>query len=141
MPASGFASFESWSSTVRRAVCHVADLGLLDVADPAGAVDTAYSRDPETAKLGALLEAWFSVFSERPTTVGEVIRRVDIAIEGEREFALKSALAEITGDDRLNPRKIGRWLERQADRIVDEMRFAQCGKKDNVNLWRCELLL
>jgi hypothetical protein len=125
------ASFEDWSDTVRRAVVGVGRDGLMNVADPVESIDAAYADDPETGKLRALLTIWNDRYGRKPMTIAEV--RAD----ADADENLKSALEEIAWDGRdINPRRLGRWIERNAGRIVDEMRFERGGKKNGVLIWQ-----
>ena len=69
------ASFELWSDTVRRAVCLVAENGVIDCADPVESIDSAYEMDPETSKLHALLAVWWDIFGDEVITVAELIQK------------------------------------------------------------------
>jgi len=126
------ASFEDWSDTIRRAVVGVARDGLMDVTDPVESIDVAYDEDPETGKLRALLAAWSGRYEHRLMTIAEV--KADAADNED----LTAALEEVAGDGRgdINMRRLGRWIERNAGRIVDGLRFERAGKKHGVAIWR-----
>ncbi|WP_052360138.1 hypothetical protein [Solidesulfovibrio alcoholivorans] len=125
------ASFEEWSDTIRRAVAGVARDGLMDVADPVESIDAAYADDPETGKLRALLTVWNGRYGRTPMTIAEVRADTDT------DENLKSVLEEIAWDGRdINPRRLGRWVERNAGRIVDGMRFERGGKRHGVLIWQ-----
>ena len=127
------ASFEIWSDTIRRAVVWVGEQGLMDVADPVKSVETAYEADPESAKLEALLGAWHAVYGDYRATVNEVIQRA----ERDREGDLCAACEEIAGQGReINPRILGRWIERMRNRVVGGMRFEEAGKRSRRRVWR-----
>ncbi len=132
------ASFEVWSDTVRRAVVWVGEQGLLGVADPMKSVEAAYEADPETGKLEALLGAWHAVYGDYRATVNEVIQRAD----RDREGDLYAACEEIAGQGReINPRILGRWIERMRNRVVGGMRFEEAGKKSRRKVWRVKVSL
>lgn len=125
------ASFESWSDTIRRAVVGVAADELMDVSDPVGSIDAAYAEDPETAKLRALLTVWNDRYGKAPSTVAQV------KADAVNDDALKAALEEIAWDGReINPRRLGRWIERNAGRIVDGLKFERAGKVNGSLSWR-----
>ncbi len=125
------ASFEEWSDTIRRAVVGVARDGLMDVADPVGSIDAAYDEDPETAKLRALLTVWDDRYGKTPSTVAQA--KADAASDD----MLKAALEEIAWDGReINPRRLGRWIERNAGRIVDGLKFERAGQVNGSLSWR-----
>ena len=125
-------SFSEWDQTIRKTICWLRDQEFLDVDDPAKAIDTAFDMDPETAKLSALLYAWQENFTT-PVTVAH-------AMSTARTFAtslLFDALFEIGGEgrDSLNARRIGRWIDAHARRIVDGLFFVNDGRQNNVKTW------
>jgi hypothetical protein len=140
------ASFELWSDTVRRAVCMVRDYELLDVADPVESIDESYSMDPETAKLSALMASWWEKWGDKPVKVSEIISAATDRYEstgGGYDYVnpeLQSAIAEIAGEGRgVNSRRLGRWIERNRERIVENMRIASAGASNGVRKWALRL--
>ena len=142
--ADGLGSFEDWNRTARAAVCYAASLGF-DVSDPAESIETSLSDDPETGKLRALLAAWFDVFGDTPTTVAECIKAANLKEsqdEGTRQHpTLFDACDEIAGErGTVSPRRLGRWIEKKKDRIVDGMAFELTELTTNgVNHWRVKV--
>jgi len=135
------ASFEIWSDSVRCAVCFIANQApVIDVADPVDSIDTAYALDPETGKLAALMAAWWELFQDAPVTVADVKRKSEETGGMHNSIVhsdLHAAADEIAGDTRgINPRRMGRWLEKNRDRIVDGMRFSLAGEKRHAKQWR-----
>lgn len=105
------------------------------MADPVLSIETAYAEDPETAKLGALLSAWHSRFGDMPRKVAEAIKTA----EADQDGQLHAALYEIGGEGgRLNLRRVGRWIERNRERIVEGMRFKDAGTVHRAKRWRVE---
>ena len=134
------ASFELWSDTTRRAVCHVRDVvEYLDVSDPVEAIDGAYKSDPETQKLSALCAAWWAKFEDIPKKVSEVIKM------GNTYSELTAPLDEIAGEQgKVNARRLGRWIEKNRGKIVtfenDEnekktVRFLNAGQSGGTIKW------
>ncbi|MBK5941429.1 ATP-binding protein [Halochromatium roseum] len=120
------ASFEVWDDLVRQTVCWV---GTWDkrFADPLTATERAFALDPETAKLSALLSAWDAVIGTKPTTTAALITATEhseFAPEDDARPALDDAVREIA-DQRgvINPRILGRWIERHVDRRHDGRRI------------------
>ena len=148
------ASFEVWSDTVRRSVLLVRDLDLLDVDDPVDSIDDTYDLDPETAKLSALMNAWWDAFQDREVKVADLIKkaneqhqiaRFDIFDDESSESNDKSSgsdvlldtLLEIAGEGRnVCSRRLGRWVERNRDRLVDNMQIVHVGKTNGLNVWK-----
>lgn len=122
------ASFELWSDTVRQAVCLVRDFGLMGVADPVDAIDTAYQLDPETQKLSSLLSAIYAVKQDARWKTSEIVSCAEQA--GELSESLRSAIFEMAGTgDSINTRIFGRWLEKNTGRIVDGLKFVRAENK------------
>ncbi len=137
------ASFEIWSDTVRRTVLLVRDLDLLDVDDPVDAIDVTYELDPETAKLGALMSAWFDVFGKTPVKISDLIRKAtDTGPElnfNDVNPELLDALLEIAGEGHsVNSRRLGRWVERNRDRMVDSLKIVEAGKYNGLRMWKLQ---
>ncbi len=137
-PADRLASFETWSDTVRRAVLYVRDLKLMEgIEDPALAIDAAYDEDPETTKLRSLLTVWSGVFSDEPTTVAQAIASGNKRKSSHDDQTLWEALEEIAGTrGEINPRILGRWIERNKGRIVDGLRFDPAGSRKGLKYWK-----
>ena len=137
------ASFELWSDTIRKTVIWIGEKNFqideksFEVADPVDSIDTAYEMDPETQKLSALLGAWWAVFEADKKTVGEVIAFAKADSIDAAEGTLFAAVDEIAGErgGTLNPRRFGRWIERQRGRIIDGMSFHSAGKKARARVW------
>ncbi|MFZ2633868.1 MAG: hypothetical protein WA081_19720 [Desulfosalsimonadaceae bacterium] len=126
----GMGSFNEWNDSIRKTVCWIGDEGFLPVDDPVKSIDSAFEADPETAKIGSLAAAWFDVFGDAPATVAACISAANEYDGGtynsahRRHPALFDAIDEIAGDrGNINPRRLGRWIERQRDRIIDGLSF------------------
>jgi hypothetical protein len=126
------ASFEAWSDSLRKTVCWLGTEGLFDCADPVLSIDLAFEQDPETTKLAALLAAWLGEFGTEPRRVADAISRAEQDYTGD----LAEALAEITGDQRFNPRLLGRWIERNRGRLVGGLKFELFGSLNRAKTWR-----
>jgi len=137
-------SFPEWSEVVLDAVAVAAgaashqpifqgDGDMTEFGDPQAAIDNSYGQDPETAKLGALLAAWWEAFQDRPQRVADAITAAHPGT------ALNDALDEIAGErGTINPRRLGRWIERYKDRIVDGLRIVDGGVLHKVKQWRVQ---
>jgi hypothetical protein len=114
-----------WDDLVRQPICWLAGVRGLDsdqalpgLDDPLKAAQRAFDQDPETTKHAALLHAWYGAFNDVPMTVAAVIQRA------EADEALQAALEEVGGQgNKINPRIVGRWIERQVGRRIDGLRF------------------
>ncbi|WP_207188690.1 hypothetical protein [Thiocystis minor] len=141
------ASFEGWDDLVRQPVCWVASWSQsVTFADPLIATERAFSVDPETAKLGALLEAVQTMY-EHDTRSSHTVAQMSAWANGDTQMdsdarqearqALRDALVEIAGDraNVINPRILGRWIERQAERRVGGLRLVKDGVLHKQNRW------
>jgi hypothetical protein len=132
------ASFEAWDDLVRQTVCWLAEVvaatrsqDLPTFADPLLAADAAFESDPETTKHAALMEAWHASFGDAPTTVAE-------AIMSFCANDLRLAIEEIAGQSgRVNPRILGRWIERMQGRRISGRWFTRERNRNGVATWSC----
>lgn len=121
-----FGSFERWSGLVRSA------LVWLGAADPCDSREAVMEDDPEAAMLKSLLSAWWEQFGRTPRTVKEIVRAGE-----EDESPLGDVLQDIAGEGRaINGKRLGRWLRRQAGRIVNGMKLIQYGSVSGVTQWK-----
>lgn len=141
------ASFEGWDDLVRQTVCWVAawsDEPKLD--DPLKATETAFESDPETAKLRALLDGIHGMYAydtRASHTVAQMTAWAtsETAYDGEAaqegRQLLREALVEIAGDraNAINPRILGRWIERNAERRVGGLRLVDAGELRRAKRW------
>lgn len=125
-PADGsVASFEEWDELVRQAVVWIADIAQrhpdVDVPifdDPIKGVDASFALDSETGKLKALLVAWHALVADKRVTVNDLMTPSHERPDG-TAVDLLDAMMEIAGErGHVNPRILGRWLERNVDRPV-----------------------
>jgi len=136
------ASFELWSDTVRRAVCFVGNMDMIDVDDPVKSIEESFSMDPETMKLGTLMSAWAEVFRERAIKSAELITAATEGRETSDGFTyirpeLHAAVDEIAGKGRsINARILGRWIEKHRDRIVWDLKIVEAGESHRAKLWK-----
>ena len=137
------ASYEDWSDRVRQTVLWVGAQGLLDVADPCDAIEASYEEDPETRKLSGLLEGWRALYGDFPKTLAEVIEDCTrlqfggpVTLDSDRG-RLQSILLEIAGEGgRINPRRLGRWIERMANRPSGGLKFERGRLHRGILRWR-----
>lgn len=137
------ASFELWSDFVRNAVVWVGRQGWLEVSDPVDSIETAFELDPDSQKLATLLCAWLETFGSDRARVADAIRSAE-SVE-KPNINLRDALVEIAGEGgKVNPRRLGRWIEAHAGRIVNVpdgekrvgLRFERNGLFRGTVFWR-----
>lgn len=134
------ASFEAWDDVVRQTVLWAAELDTgIKFGDPFNAVDTAFAQDPNRAKHAALLAGWYEVYGDKPKKIAEVIARLQILgergplNEGDKLYPI---LHEIAGQGRtINPHFLGTWIRKNADCIIDGLRFERGGTLNGSATW------
>ena len=128
------AGFGEWSDLCRQ------PLLWLGCADPVASLFTAISEDPHSETLGRLLRAWQEVFGKRPAMVREAKKKVEEFAE--QYIDLRETMHDIAGErGEVNSRKMGRWLTRNAGRIVDGCRFVRAPGNRSAEAWQVESVL
>jgi hypothetical protein len=91
-------------------------------------------ENPETAKLAALLNAWYTTFGTTPTTPAQAITKAT----GARDIhsTLFDALDDIAGQaNKLNVRILGRWLEQHSGQLCTCLRLVLANKTNGKKHW------
>lgn len=135
------ASFELWDDLVRQPLCWLKQFignsertDLPDFADPAESITRSESENPDQAKLCAMLNAWHAMFGSTPTTVATI---VSLSGQYSQHPILAAAADEIAGQNgKINPRMLGRWIERHAEQRSGGLRFVKAGKAHGVMRWQ-----
>ena len=130
-----FGRFEGWSRAIRE------PLIWLGMADPCDTRKKIEMRDPVRDSLGALLDAWFDLLGGTDGyTVPQAIRAVENAPEiGDRRDqanALRDAMLDISDGDKINPRKVGKFIARHERRIEGYLSFEQDSDFRRAKKWR-----
>jgi hypothetical protein len=136
------ASFEFWSDSVRRSVCGWGQ----GFSDPIDSIDLSYSIDSVTQKLTTIQTAIFAVFERQSWTVADIINYCAEPPHSNNPDTLnsyenlKNSLEEVAGiRGEINRRVLGRWIEKNSDRIVNNLAFRRDGKTSNKVLkWKIE---
>jgi len=104
-------SFNEWSDMCRQ------PLIWLGMPDPASSLMDQIKSDPDTAALGAFMEAWTYEFSAKPVTVRKLIETV----QDHPDRAIAEAMAELPVMDGkfINHSKMGWFLRKNSERIID----------------------
>lgn len=133
-------SFEVWDRMVRRAlVWH-------GMPDPLESAETLRELDPELEAAGMLVDAWFRIHQSCPVKAGDLIEEAQAKVsseDGQSWVSKHQDLADalhIVCQDNVNPRRLGHWLRKSRDTIVNGLRIVQAGKDSHANtvLWRVE---
>ena len=105
---------------------------IADVADPAQCIAVAKELNPERQKLAAFLAAAHAVYGGQRFTVAELTAGCVVAplAEAEARRSLEDAVREIASErgTSINPRILGRWIERHAEVRVAGLRIVRCVK-------------
>jgi len=140
------ASFDEWDCRIRQAVLWISSAGLMPegaaVADPVGSIERAKKDEPERQKLGALLTLAHGVKRDTQWRVADLVGEARQAITQptfapEQVKALHSVLMEIAGErGEVNPRVLGRWIERQQMRRCGGLWVKRAGERWKTALWQ-----
>jgi hypothetical protein len=140
------ASYGAWSELCRQ------PLLWLGQPDPAQPLFETLENDPDKANLGLLLNCWWELFGAKPTRVRKVLDTVNddfddlgatpATPEATSSNALRELLQEIAGDGRglIDPKNLGWWLKRHANRIVGDKRLKKAEGIRAAVAWQVELV-
>lgn len=122
------ASYNLWSDLCRHSLI------WLGCPDPATSLFRSLEDDPDREVLGRLLHAWYACFENRPKMIREAI---DMA-----SHELEEVFMDIAAGDRgsINRKRLGRWISRHANRIVDGFKFEKESGTRSAEAWRVESL-
>jgi len=127
------AGFGDWSDLCRQSLL------WLGCADPTDSVFEAMEEDPDRELLGRLLTTWEAEFGKAPAMVRNAVKR---ALDSYAKNAdLYEVLHDIADDhEKINRRRLGRWIKRQSGRIVDGRRFVKASGKRSADAWLVEVV-
>lgn len=130
-----FGGFEAWDRMVRR------PLVWLGMADPLKASESLREQDPDMEGMRLLLASWCATFKSEAKTAAELVAAgmAGSHMTGEYDHPdLRDAL-QLVCNEKPNARRLGYWLRRHQDRIVDGMQVKQAGS-DRLNVARWQVL-
>ena len=110
----------------------------LGFPDPAIALIEQINHDPDGDALKELMLEWNHIFGHKPTTVRKVIDYTRSTSGANFESGLMQALLELPVVDNkgnINPSKLGWFLRKNANRIIDGYEFQKC-EADGRTAWR-----
>jgi hypothetical protein len=139
------ASFADWDNRIRQAVVWIGERRVMpegaSIGDPIEAMEQAKKGEPERQTLAAMLNATRAVMGGERWPVRELIRKVETAQAGGDGpiTLLREILDDIAGaHNKINPRKLGRWIERHADRRCEGMCITRAGERSHTAFWSIE---
>lgn len=118
------ASFDVWTRLCRESLI------WLGQPDPATSLIAQVNDDPEVQLFGNLLSNWLACFGGKQTTVRALIEKA------ENDEELMEAIQELPVIERstINRSKLGRYLSRHANRIVNGLELRQSPTSER-NAW------
>lgn len=117
------ATYNEWSDLCRQ------PLLWLGYPDPAESIFSSMNQDPDRETLGRLLHAWDDCFRTKPKMIREAISMAN--------QELLYVFMDIAGErDKLNNRRLGRWISRKAGRIVDGLKFERDSSTRSAEAWK-----
>jgi putative DNA primase/helicase len=126
-------SYETWSRRVREA------LVWLGCADPCETMASARRADPVTTQLSNVISSWRSnVGTDKPMTVQAIVEmanRVDLGGAYSHPDLREALLAVAVEGREINVRRLGKWLSKNEDRIIDHHKIARGNEKHHVFQW------
>lgn len=138
------ASFEAWDELIRQCVLWLAKSEIALLGDPASSIATAKEREPERQKLAKFLDSVAAVMGAAQDgcrwRTGDLIQKaINAPIVDEHAQALHDVLLEIAGERHsINPRILGRWIERHTDNRCNGLYVTRAGERCRAALWRLE---
>ena len=134
-------SFEEWSRVVRDALL------WLGCADPVDTMESARALDPKMERLRAVMVTWKEVIGSERVTLSEVVQRAsEKAVStpfdpnGKAPFLhpeFRDALLAVGGAGGfVDAVKLGQWLGRSKNRVLDGDHFEADGFYKGVSSWR-----
>ncbi len=138
------ASFEAWDDLIRQGVLWLTREGIAELGDPAASIATAKEREPERQKLAAFLETAAAIMGIAPDgkrwRTGDLIQKaMNAPVFDEEAQTLRDVLLEIAGERHvINPRILGRWIERHTDDRCNGLYVARAGERGRAALWRIQ---
>jgi putative DNA primase/helicase len=118
-PCPTLASFDDWSRLVRSA------LVWLGCTDPCDTMEKSMVDDPTVATKRAIVAAWVAAVGlDRPMKTGDLIRKATDLSDPDMTFSKAlSAVACLPARTEIDAKKLGVWLSRNRDTIVDGIKI------------------
>jgi len=126
-PIAPYGSFEEWSDWIRSA------LVWLGETDPCLSRTALEDDDPVLSSLHAVLSLWSRDLGPRVYTAAEVCQKA----EGDLLIALQDIAASRRDPEKLDPRRLGKWLVKYKGRVANGLRILRGEDSDNkMALWK-----
>ncbi len=126
-------SYGVWSEYCRQ------PLMWLGLPDCINSIVEAMNEDPDRELLGRLLYAWRECFGLAPKMVRDVVNKSEQGSSDGKE--LYEVISDIAGNGKeINRLSLGRWIKRQSNRIVGNMRFVKAPGARSAEAWKVEIV-
>lgn len=126
------ASYEVWSDLVRQ------PLLWLGLPDPATRLFEQLAHDPDRELLGRFLASWHAVFGSAPTRIKDAIAKSSQGdlLGDDLLKELQEVMLEIAdGKGEINRRRLGRWIARRQQKVVNGLRFERGSLTSSSESW------
>src|SRR5690606_5583795 len=107
----------------------------LGYPDPATSLIEQITHDPDAEALKELMFEWNHSFGSQPITVRKVIKHVQDDNKGKDLYQALCELPVLDNKGNINPSKLGWFLKKNANRIIDGYAFQKC-EADGRTAWR-----
>jgi hypothetical protein len=117
-------SYAAWDAMVRSPLIFAGE------SDPVGTMERLRVADPTLAALREVLGTIYARFASAQTAK-------EIANAAQGDESLRDALLPVAGNQNgtVNTRRLGNYLAKHADRIVDGMQLRSLGTRKHAQLW------
>jgi len=110
----------------------------LGLPDPLASSEELRAADPAIETMRQLFSAWREEFSSRAVTAADVIS-ASLAMGQSANDDLRDAL-QIVCAEKPNARRLGSWLRRHRDKILDGLQLKQSGMDGNKKVARWQVI-
>ena len=126
-----YGSFDDWNNLIR------ASLLWLGVDDPMDTRQRLESSDPIKQTLGAVLPLWFAAYGSSGKTAAEIAESCELSQNADLKHALMDVAISKRGDS-IDAMRLGLWVKKYLNRVVDGYRFEKAGQDSNTHkiFWR-----
>ena len=111
----------------------------LGCADPCDTMASARRADPVTAQLSSVIRSWRdAVGVDKPLPAQALVDMANrVNSDGSRSYPeFRDALVAVAGESReINIRRLGKWLSKNEDRVIDNHKIARREVETSVARW------
>jgi hypothetical protein len=121
-------SFESWSRWVRDALIWAGE------ADPCRTMERARDEDPQLERLRSVMHHWQQALGERSVSAADIVESAGF---DNQNHALRDALMAVASvGHAVDTRRLGMWLSKNKDRVVDGFKIVLVGVRSGFTHWQ-----